>query len=62
MGDEIMKFFKDYWPENPNTLVKHGKDVPFLYLIHYMHEYGCNNWRRRNGLPVWRKRWLKRLI
>lgn len=52
----IIQFFRSYWPENPSRLIRSGKRVPVTYLGNWYCTYGCNNWRKAHGLPMWRKK------
>lgn len=51
---ETEKFFDIYLPTDPKQLINQGIVVPFIYLCAWYRTYGCNNWRKRNGLPMLR--------
>ena len=54
IADEIERFYIDHWPADPKKLVKQGERVPFPYIVDWYQTYGCNNWRKMEGLPMLR--------
>lgn len=36
----------------PSEMMNAGIMVPFWYCVWWHHTHGCNNWRRRNALPM----------
>lgn len=36
----------------PSEMMNAGIMVPLWYLSWWLNTYGCNNWRRRNALPM----------
>lgn len=39
----------------PSEMINAGIMVPFWYISWWLNTYGCNNWRKRNGLPMVRR-------
>jgi hypothetical protein len=39
---------------DPRKLIKQGVEVPFCHIIDWHCTYGCNNWRKRRKLPMFR--------
>lgn len=54
--DFIWDFFVQHYPENPHRLLEKGIEVPMPYFGQWSSTYECNNWRKRHGLPLIRKR------
>ncbi len=54
--DTIWDFFLKYYPESPHSLLEKGIKVPMPYFGQWCCTYECNNWRKRHGLPLIRKR------
>lgn len=47
-------FFLIHFPTDPKILIQNGIEVPLSYLCTWYKTMGCNNWRKRNGIPMLR--------
>lgn len=48
------RFLVIHFPTDPKILIDRGIPVPFKYLCIWYQTMGCNNWRKRNKLPMLR--------
>lgn len=49
-------FLQIHFPTDPKILIQNGIEVPLSYLCTWYKTMGCNNWRKRNKLPMLRGR------
>lgn len=56
MGDDVVEFIVNHYPESPRMLLKKDIKVPLEYMNLWYKDYGCNNKRKFRGLPLIRKK------